>query len=219
MLKLIHSIKLLSDAKSFVLHSYNTKDKLWILLHLKNLKIKTFIIHYRKNTGVRQRAKTVYPIRKMRKQFTNTANLLHYLENKRYELLYLQIFFENGWSFKEECNSFFRFYTNSTSERDELINRFMSIAGYDTILLKDFKFNIWYYLNYLGEFEDLGFGKLPDEFWSEEKINNWKIKQEEIFYPNKKNDQEYGVPFVSKIPDPFKNFSNLNFDDGDEPPF
>ena len=40
-LRLIESLELLSNQKSFVLGIANARQKLWLLLHLKSLKIKT----------------------------------------------------------------------------------------------------------------------------------------------------------------------------------
>ena len=40
MLRLIESLELLSNQKSFVLGIANARQKLWLLLHLKSLKIK-----------------------------------------------------------------------------------------------------------------------------------------------------------------------------------
>ena len=173
MSRLFESIELLSNQKSFVLGIANARQKLWLLLHLKSLKIKTFKLHYRVDNGIRQRANTVHLIRQMRKKFSNTAQLLDYLEDKAYELLYLEIFFENGWSFKEHSNHYFTFYTNSIHDRNDLINKFMKIAGHDEVSFKDLKLNITYFLSSLGEFYDLDLGVSPDEFWSKEKRDNW----------------------------------------------
>ena len=173
MLRLFESLELLSNQNSFVLGVANARQKLWLLLHLKSLKIKTFKLHYRVDNGIRQRANTVHPIRQMRKKFSNTAQLLNYLQGKAYELLFLEIFFDNGWSFKEQSNHLFRFHTNSIQERNDLINKFMKIAGHDQVPFKDLKLNITYFLSSLGEFNDLDLGVSPDEFWSKEKRDNW----------------------------------------------
>ena len=184
MLRLIESLELLSNQKSFVLGIANARQKLWLLLHLKSLKIKTYKLHYRVDNGIRQRAKTVHPIRQMRKKFQSTAQLLDYLENKSYDLLYLEIFFENGWSFKEQSNHLFRFHTNSMQERNDLINKFMKIADHDEVSFKDLKLNITYFLSSLGEFYDLDLDENPDEFWSKEKTDDWVKKW------NKENSSE-----------------------------
>ena len=91
MTRLIESIELLSNQKSFVLGISNASEKLWLLLHLKSLKIKNYKLRYRVNNGVRQRAKTVHPVREMRKKFLSTSNLLDYLEHKPYDLLCLTL--------------------------------------------------------------------------------------------------------------------------------
>ena len=219
MSRLFESIELLSNQKSFVLGIANARQKLWLLLHLKSLEIKTYKIHHRVNNGIRQRAKTVHPIRQMRKKFSSTAQLLDYLDYKSYELLYLEIFFENGWSFKEQSNHLFTFYTNSIQERNDLINKFMKIAGHDEVSFKDLKLNITYFLSSLGDFDDLDLGVSPDEFWSKEKRDDWVKKW------NKENNSE--LENISEIFEPIE-FTNtsmkeilkeLDLDELDDPPF
>ena len=216
MLTLFESLELLSNQKSFVLGVANARQKLWLLLHLKSLKIKTFKLHYRVYNGIRQRANTVHPIRQMRKKFSSTAQLLEYLEEKAYELLYLEIFFENGWSFKEQSNHLFRLHTNSIKERNDLINKVMKIAGHDEVSFKDLKLNITYFLSSLGEFYDLDLGVSPDEFWSKEKRDNWVKNNNKKINPEIEEAEEHFEPF--NIIDPFKEFK-LNIEELGDPPF
>ena len=216
MLRLFESLELLSNQKSFVLGIANARQKLWLLLHLKSFEIKTYKIHYRVNNGIRQRAKTVHPIRQMRKKFSSTDQLLGYLENKPYELLYLEIFFENGWSFKEQSNHLFRFHTNSTLERNDLINKFMKIAGHDEVSFKDLKLNITYFLSSLGGFYDLDLGISPDEFWSKEKRDNWVKNYNKKMNPEIEEAEEHFEPI--KIIHPFKEF-RVNIEELNDPPF
>ena len=216
MLRLFESLELLSNQKSFVLGIANARQKLWLLLHLKSFEIKTYKIHYRVNNGIRQRAKTVHPIRQMRKKFSSTDQLLGYLENKPYELLYLEIFFENGWSFKEQSNHLFRFHTNSTLERNDLINKFMKIAGHDEVSFKDLKLNITYFLSSLGEFYDLDLGQSPDEFWSKGKRDNWVKNYNKKMNPEIEEAEEHFEPI--KIIHPFKEF-RVNIEELNDPPF
>ena len=216
MLRLIESLELLSNQKSFVLGIANARQKLWLLLHLKSLKIKTYKLHYRVDNGLRQRAKTVHQIRQMRKKFLCTAQLLDYLDYKSYELLYLEIFFENGWSFKEQSNHYFSFYTNSIHDRNDLINKFMKIAGHDEVSFKDLKLNITYFLSSLGEFYDLDLGVSPDEFWSKEKTDDWVKNYNKKMNPEIEETKEHFEPL--KIIDPFKKFK-VNFEELNDPPF
>ena len=216
MLRLIESLELLSNQKSFVLGIANARQKLWLLLHLKSLKIKTYKLHYRVDNGIRQRANTVHPIRQMRKKFSSTAHLLDYLYYKSYELLYLEIFFENGWSFKEQSNHYFSFYTNSIHERNDLINKFMKIVGHDEVSFKDLKLNITYFLSSLGEFYDLDLGQSPDEFWSKEKTENWIKNYNKKMNPVIEETEEHLEPH--KIIDSFKEFK-VNVGEINDPPF
>tara|TARA_B100000963_G_scaffold358358_1_gene382825 strand:- start:869 stop:1528 length:660 start_codon:yes stop_codon:yes gene_type:complete len=219
MLLLIESLELLSDQKSFVLGIANAKKKIWLLLHLKNLKIKTYKLHYRVNNGIRQRAKTVHPIRQMRKKFSSTAQLLGYLNYKSYDLLYIEIFFENGWSFKEQSNHYFSFYTNSIHERNELINKFTKIAGYELVPLKDLSLNITYFLSFLGEFYDFDLGVNPDEFWSKEKTDDWVNKWNKKNSSASKNISENFEPIEFTNTSLKEIFKELNLDELNDPPF
>lgn len=216
MLRLIESLELLSNQKSFVLGIANARQKLWLLLHLKSLKIKTYKLHYRVDNGIRQRANTVHPIRQMRKKFSSTAQLLDYLYYKSYEILYIEIFFENGWSFKEQSNHYFSFYTNSIHDRNDLINKFMKIAGHDEVSFKDLKLNITYFLSSLGEFYDLDLGQSPDEFWSKEKRDNWVKNYNKKINPEIEETEEHFEPF--KIIDPSNEFK-VNVEELSDPPF
>ena len=219
MLRLIESLELLSNQKSFVLGIANARQKLWLLLHLKSLRIKTYKIYYRINNGVRQRAKTVHPVRRMRKKFSGTDQLLDYLNNKSYELLYLEILFKNGWSFKEHSNHYFSFYTNSIHDRNDLIMKFMKIAGHDVVPFKDLSLNIKYYISFSGKFNDLSFGESPDEFWSKEKTDDWVKKW------TKENNSELENISENFEPIEFTNTSmkeilkELDLDELVDPPF
>ena len=174
MLRLITSLELLSNHKSFIISLDNAREKLWLLLHLKDLSIEQYKLLYQVNNGVRQRPNTVHPIRQMKKKFDNTSQLIHYLNQKSYDILKLEIAFSNGWVFKEASNHYFTFYTNSVLERDKLIEKLMQVAGYDKVSLDTIKPNITYLINSLGHFVDLGLGENADEFWSKEKKDEWK---------------------------------------------
>lgn len=174
MLRLITSLELLSNHKSFILSLDNAREKLWLLLHLKDLSIEQYKLFYQVNNGVRQRPNTVHPVRQMKKKFDDTSQLIHYLNQKSYDILKLEIAFSNGWLFKEASNHYFTFYTNSVLERDNLIKKLMQVAGYDKVSLDTLKPNITYLINSLGHFVDLGLGENADEFWSKEKKDKWK---------------------------------------------
>ena len=125
---LINSIELYSNHKSFSL-GIDTVRNLWLLLHFKDLEIKNKIIYYQVDNGIRQRKNTKHPIRKMRKPHKNTAELIEYLSDKPYRLIKLELEFTNGWAIKQLPYIELRFYTNSTQERDELINNIENVLN------------------------------------------------------------------------------------------
>ena len=219
MLRLIESLELLSNQKSFVLGIANARQKLWLLLHLKSLKIKTYKLHYRADNGIRQRAKTVHPIRQMRKKFSSTAQLLNYLDYKSYELLYLEIFFENGWSFKEHSNHYLSFHTNSIHDRNDLIMKFMKIAGHNVVPFKDLSSNIKYYISFSGKFYDLSFGESPDEFWSKEKTDDWVKKWTKYNNSELENISENFEPIEFTNTSMKEILKELDLDELVDPPF
>ena len=112
---LIGGIELFSDKKSFSV-DVDTKTNLWLLMHFKHLEIKSKTLVYQVNKGIRQRKNTVYPIRKMRKKFKNTSELLEYIDLKPYDIYNLEIEFTNGWKIKQQPSVQFHFYTSSTKE-------------------------------------------------------------------------------------------------------
>ena len=124
---LIDGIELYSDRKSFSL-GVDTVRNLWLLLHFKDLEIKNKLIYYQVDNGIRQRKNTKHPIRKMRKSHKNTAQLIKYLSNKAYRLRKLELEFTNGWEIKQFPYVELRIYTNSTKERDGLINKLLNIG-------------------------------------------------------------------------------------------
>jgi hypothetical protein len=119
---LFGSIELFSNHKSFSLGVEN-KRNLWLLLHFKDLEIKSKTLIYQVNNGYRQRKNTVHPQRKMQKKHKNTAELLDYLNTKSYDIRQLEIEFTNGWKIKQRPFIQLCFYTNSTSERNDLIDK------------------------------------------------------------------------------------------------
>ena len=192
---LIDGIELYSDRKSFSL-GVDTVRNLWLLLHFKDLEIKNKLIYYQVDNGIRQRKNTKHPIRKMRKSHKNTAQLIKYLSNKAYRLRKLELEFTNGWAIKQFPYVELRIYTNSTKERDRLINKLLNIAGQGPIDISKLEINFPYYFESEAELKKIGFDNLPspDEFWSEEQVAQWKKDYERV---NKvyENEETKGVPF------------------------
>ncbi len=192
---LIDGIELYSDRKSFSL-GVDTIKNLWLLLHFKNLEIKSKIIYYQVDNGIRQRKNTKHPIRKMRKPLKNTTELIEYLSDKPYSIIKLELEFTNGWKIKQRPCIELGFYTNSTQERDDLINKLLNIAGQGPIDVSQLEFNFSYYFKSETELKKIDSDGLPspDEFWSEEHVAQWKKDYERI---NKvyENVQPEGIPF------------------------
>ena len=192
---LIDGIELYSDRKSFSL-GVDTVRNLWLLLHFKDLEIKNKLIYYQVDNGVRQRKNTKHPIRKMRKSHKNTAQLIRYLSNKSYRLRKLELDFTNGWTIKQFPYVELRVYTNSTKERDRLINKLLNIAGQGPIDVSKLEINFPYYFESEAELKKISFDDLPspDEFWSEEQVAEWKKDYERVkkVYENEESKR---VPF------------------------
>ena len=173
---LINSLELLSNQKSFVLGVGCTRTNLWLLLHLKDLKIKEYKLCYQVNNGIRQRKKTEHPKRWLKKNFLDTATLLEYLNTKYYDIHFLAIEFTNGWRVKEQPHIQFKFYTNSTIERNNLIDKFIATAGFDKVVFSNLKTNISYYFSISKGLYTLDNEVIPDEFWSEADKIEWRNK-------------------------------------------
>lgn len=205
---LIDGIELYSDRKSFSL-GVDTIKNLWLLLHFKNLEIKSKIIYYQVDNGIRQRKNTKHPIRKMRKPLKNTTELIEYLSDKPYSIIKLELEFTNGWKIKQRPCIELGFYTNSTQERDDLINKLLNIAGQGPIDVSQLEFNFSYYFKSETELKKIDSDGLPspDEFWSEEHVAQWKKDYERI---NKvyENVQPEGIPFdhLDKDAESYKDF-------------
>ena len=172
---LINSIELYSDRNSFSL-SLDTKRNLWLLLHFKDLLIKDMSIYYQVDNGIRQRKKTKHPIRKMRKHHKYTSDLINYLRNKHYDIIKLELEFTNGWKIKQRPYTGLGIYTNSTKERDNLINKLLNIAGQGPIDILELEINFLYVFISESDLVKLNVDSLasPDEFWSKEKVALWK---------------------------------------------
>ena len=209
---LIDGIELYSDRKSFSL-GVDTVRNLWLLLHFKDLEIKNKLIYYQVDNGVRQRKNTKHPIRKMRKSHKNTAQLIRYLSNKSYRLRKLELDFTNGWTIKQFPYVELRVYTNSTKERDRLINKLLNIAGQGPIDVSKLEINFPYYFESEAELKKISFDDLPspDEFWSEEQVAEWKKDYERVKKVYE-NEESKGIPFdnLEKDTDSIKGFKDLN---------
>lgn len=211
---LINNIELYSNYKSFSL-GVDTVRNLWLLLHFKDLEIKNKTIYYQVDNGIRQRKNTKHPIRKMCKPLKNTAELIKYLSDKPYNIIKLELEFTNGWKIKQRPCIELGFYTNSTEERDELVNRLLKIAGQGPIDVSQLDFNFSYYFKSETELKKIDSDGLPspDEFWSEEQLAQWKKDYDRI---NKvyENEEFEGVPFynLDKGTESINDFKFLNND-------
>ncbi len=192
---LISSIQLLSNHKSFKLFVGSTRANLWLLAHFKHLKLAHYNLQYQINNGERQRVNTIHPKRWMKKPFTNTAELLDYLYSKSYDILYMDFEFTNGWKIKEQPQIEFYFYTNCMEERDELIDKLLGVAGLEIKDKSVLTPNITYMLKATGEIYPLDDELTPDEFWTEEQRNAWRLQYQKKHNPEKDNEFPDGVPF------------------------
>ena len=175
--QLITNIELLSNQKSFRLGISNTAENLWFLMHFKKLEILNTVIYHQQCSEFRTAKTTKYPIRRLKKKFANTADFLDYLTPsfKPLKRIFLyEIAFTNGWKIKEQPHIYFTIYTNSLEERNTLINHLINSVGYDPIAIDSLEPNFTYYFKASGSLEDYKFDVSPDEFWSEERLKNWK---------------------------------------------
>ena len=182
---LISSIELFSNHKSFSL-GIDTARNLWPLLHFKDLEIKHKTLLYQVDNGIRQRKSTKHPVRKMVKKLNTTAELLSYLSDKPYKIRHLELKFTNGWKIKQMPYIALWFYTNSTEERDELITRLLSISGQGPIDISKLEENHTYSFishDHLVKVDPDGL-PLPDEFWTKERVAQWRKDQDMIFKTN-----------------------------------
>jgi hypothetical protein len=195
--QLITNIELLSNQKSFRLGISNTVENLWFLMHFKKLEILNTVI-YRQQYNEFRITKTKYPTRRLMKKFANTADFLDYLSpisgpTKR--IFLYEIAFTNGWKIKEHCYTHFTIYTNSLEERNSLINYLINSVCYDPIAIDSLEPNITYYFKAAGSLENYKFDVTPDEFWSEERLQQWKEAYIKKNY--KEEELEKGEPFIN----------------------
>jgi hypothetical protein len=175
--QLITNIELLSNQKSFRLGISNTSENLWFLMHFKKLEVLNTVIYHQQYSEFRTAKNTKYPTRRLKKKFANTADFLDYLSPRSKpsrRFIIKEIEFTNGWKIKEQPHIYFTIYTNSLEERNTLINHLINSVGYDPITIESLELNITYYFKASGLLLDYKLGVLPDEFWSEEKLEKWK---------------------------------------------
>lgn len=209
--RLITNIELLSDQKSFSLGISNTVENLWFLMHFKKLEVLNTVI-YRQQYNEFRTTKTKYPIRRLIKKIANTAEFLDYLSSNyrpTKRIFLYEIAFTNGWKIKEQAHIYFTIYTNSLEERNTLINHLINSVGYDPVAIDSLEPNITYYFKASGSLEEYKSDVLPDEFWSEERLNEWKEKY--AVNNNFDSEKEIGLPFDI----PFNDNSQIDI----QPPF
>jgi hypothetical protein len=197
--QLITNIELLSNQKSFRLGISNTSENLWFLMHFKKLEILNTVIYHQQYSEFRTAKTTKYPTRRLKKKFANTADFLDYLtpSSKPSRRFFIkEIEFINGWIIKERFFTHFTIYTNSLEERNTLINHLINSVGYDPIAIDSLEPNITYYFKASGSLEDYKFDVSPDEFWSEERLKNWK---EDVNKKDYVEELEKGEPFINTI--------------------
>ena len=213
---LFQTITLLSDNKSFEL-STDTMRNLWILQYFNKLEIHTLNLHYKIDKGEFQRKSTIYTTRKMRKQFQTTTQLLEYLFSKSYEISHLEIDFKNGWRIKQRPFISLIFYSNSTKERNTLINQLLKIGGQSIFDISVLKENYPYFFNSFNEVVQIGADELPlpDEFWSAEKKKAWNKMYDLVNSPkaNQKtcdNETLFYSDNIDKVNDESNNWFSTN---------
>ena len=174
---LINDIELLSNKKSFQIQIDTTRN-LWILLHLKELTIIKSNIYHQREKFYR---KEPYPIRKLRGEFKHTPELLAHINQKswRYnsELRKFSLDFSNGWNVNiSHFHLNLEFNTNSTEQRDDLINKLLELSGIEPIDCDRLTPNIGYMISldnkhHLTTLCDIPH---PDQFWTEDQVETWK---------------------------------------------
>lgn len=174
----VSCFELLSDYKSFQLTIPDASIMMGYLMHFNHLEIVHKDLFYQRNTGIRQRKNTKYPIRKLRKKILYTGEILHYLEVKQYDVILYDISFVNGWRVKMTSNLWVTIYTNSQKQRNEFFDKIICGFGYNMIPLNTKLLNITYSINYHCAPIALGILPKPDEFWLPNEVDEWKKNYE-----------------------------------------
>ena len=175
---LIRSLELLSDNKSFTLGTW-IQDAMWLLMHFNHLHISRCYLQYQVNRTRFTESENNSPIRTMRKKHHNTSELLKYLDDRSYTIVNLDIQFHNGW--RITANPMLIIYTNSTNQRDMMLDKLMKIAGIPMNDYSKLQNNIYYAVDLFGnlsevQFDDFAPKDTPDEFWTEKQITDWRQK-------------------------------------------
>lgn len=200
--QLIKSITLFSDDKSVQLGIDNALYQLWIMAHFKEMEIQESKIFYQETPGHRARKGTIYKKRWLKKKFKNTVELIQYLDSKFYTLSYFELYFTNNWRIKIVANCFINIYTNSTTERNNVIDKLIAMAGLNEIKLSELENNYTYYLSYTKTPNHEDSGIFPDEFWSKEQVMNWMQKQQEVYLETEiKTDNVFDITFIENTND------------------
>lgn len=145
--RLIEGLKIHENECSFELDVCNNRQHLWMLGHLGHLEIAHHEIEYQIIRGFRQHKQTVYPVRRMRKHFKNTFELLHYLNNKRYDIHRFKLQFTNGWIIDEWPYVALIFHTNNLTERNALLSQLFHIACIPILEIDKLETGCSYYVN------------------------------------------------------------------------
>ena len=149
--------------------------------HFKEMELQETKIFYQETPGQRARKGTIYKKHWLKKKFKNTVELVQYLDSKFYTLSYFELYFTNNWRIKIVANCFINIYTNSTTERNNVIQKLIAMAGLNEIKLSELENNYTYYLSYTNPPSHEDSGIFPDEFWSKEQIKNWMQVQQEPY--------------------------------------
>lgn len=170
---LFHSICLLSDNKSFALECWNlTEDNLWLLAHFGHLEIISKKIIYSKLPRKLEGSIDKSKMHVLRKNTNNTLDLLEYLTTRKIYIYSIEIEFKNKTRIKLSSNLYFNINTNTTEERNRLIDLFMIVSGLPKLDIDILKPNYHYYLEYKTAPIENGLA-MPNEFWSQENRKAW----------------------------------------------
>ncbi|MEN8858232.1 MAG: hypothetical protein ABF260_09240 [Flavobacteriaceae bacterium] len=108
----------------------------------------------------------------LRKNTNNTLDLLEYLTTRKIYIYSIEIEFKNKTRIKLSSNLYFNINTNTTEERNRLIDLFMIVSGLPKLDIDILKPNYHYYLEYKTAPIENGLA-MPNEFWSQENRKAW----------------------------------------------
>ena len=133
--------------RSFIIQFNRNIDRVAMLIHFKELNILKMELYYRKKSAENRKNKKQYPQNKMRLSFDNTLELLTYLSSKNCKADWFEIRFKNGWVIKDSFINGLEFITNNTSERNLLLEKFISVSGQGPIDIDKLEINQTYTLH------------------------------------------------------------------------